>query len=64
MGSSRQLLDPGQKLEIPREGERIVVSSQLGGAAEATVAGLIDDEEDLHSSTVRFPKMGFPRRFP
>ena len=40
------------------------MAGQPGGAAEATVSGLIYDYEDLHTPTVRFPRTECPRRFP
>jgi len=64
MGSSRQLLDPGQELEIPRKREALVVSGQHGHASEAAILSLINVQEDLHASIVRLQRRTHPREEP
>jgi hypothetical protein len=64
MGSSRQLLDPRQELEIPREWQALVVSGQHGVATKAAILGLINVQEDLHRSIVRLQREARPREEP
>jgi hypothetical protein len=53
--SERQLLDPRQKLEVSRKWELSVDPGHCDGAGKATVSGLIDIQEDLHTFDRKAP---------
>jgi hypothetical protein len=55
IGSERQLLDPRQKLEVSRKWELFVDPGQCDGAGEATIPGLINIQEDLHTFDRKAP---------
>ena len=64
MGSSRQLLDPRQELEIPRKREALVVTGQRGLTTKAAILSLINVQQDLHTSIVRLQREARPREEP